>query len=116
MKTIDHEELSRYLMEKFDYPVKKRLKYAFILGSIEPDYNPVTYLRGSVKVEKFRGHNFENAHVCIEKLIDKIETKSMTEVKRCYLLGKLIHYIADAFTFPHNNTFKVGLIENCLYE
>lgn len=33
-----------------------------------------------------------------------------------YLLGKLIHYIADAFTFPHNNVFKRNLVQHCKYE
>ena len=35
---------------------------------------------------------------------------------RNYLLGKLIHYIADAFTFPHNNVFKGNLVQHCKYE
>lgn len=111
MKTKNHEELSCYLMEQVDYPVKNKLKRALILGSIEPDYNLITYLRGSIKVEKLRGHNFDNAHHCIETLIDKIETGIMSEVKRWYLLGKLIHYVADAFTFPHNKVFKGNLAE-----
>ncbi|GLB28494.1 hypothetical protein LAD12857_04170 [Lacrimispora amygdalina] len=116
MKTKDHEELSRYLMEQFEYPIKKNLIHALILGSIEPDYNPITYLRGSMKLQKLRGHNFENAHTCIEKLIRKLDTQSMSEVKRCYLLGKLIHYVADAFTFPHNKAFNGSLSEHCAYE
>jgi len=116
MQTRDHEELSRYLMEKFDYPVIKILRQAFILGSIEPDYNPITYLRGTIKKQRFRGHNFENAHDYIETLIDKIEAENISEIKRCYLLGKLIHYVADAFTFPHNKAFTGSLAEHCLYE
>ena len=116
MKTKDHKELSDYLMTQFHYPVKKELRRAVILGSIEPDYNPITYLRGSLKIEKFRGHNFENAHHCIKRLIYKIETGNMSEIKRCYLLGKLLHYVADAFTFPHNKAFKGTLAEHCSYE
>ena len=116
MKTKNHEELSCYLMEQVDYPVKNKLKRALILGSVEPDYNLITYLRGSIKVEKFRGHNLGNAHRCMETLIDKIETGIMSEVKRWYLLGKLIHYVADAFTFPHNKVFKGNLAEHCSYE
>lgn len=86
MKTKDHRILSYYLMAQFDYPVKKSLKHALILGSVEPDYNPFTYLHGSLKTEKFRGHNFDNARKCIVSLIHKIETEEMSELKRCYLL------------------------------
>ena len=81
-----------------------------------PCYNPFTYLHGSLKTEKFRGHNFDNARKCFVCLIHKIETEEMTEIKRCYLLGKLIHYVADAFTFPHNNVFKGNLVQHCKYE
>ena len=52
-----------------------------ILGSVEPDYNPFTYLHGSLKTEKFRGHNFDNARKCIVCLIHKIETEDMSELK-----------------------------------
>ncbi|WP_147324403.1 MULTISPECIES: hypothetical protein [unclassified Clostridium] len=78
------------MMAQFNYPVKKSLKHALILGSVEPDYNPFTYLHGSLKTEKFRGHNFDNARKCIVCLIHKIETEDMSELKRCYLLSKLI--------------------------
>ena len=33
-----------------------------------------------------------------------------------YRLGKLMHYIADSFTFPHNRIFSGTLREHMLYE
>ena len=33
-----------------------------------------------------------------------------------YRLGKLSHYIADAFTWPHNNTFSGTLRAHMAYE
>ena len=95
---------------------KRGKQDALLLDCVEPDYNPFTYLHGSLKTEKFRGHNFDNARKCFVCLIHKIETEEMTEIKRCYLLGKLIHYVADAFTFPHNNVFKGNLVQHCKYE
>ncbi|WKY45100.1 zinc dependent phospholipase C family protein [Eubacteriaceae bacterium ES2] len=112
----DHKALSRYFMEHMNYPVEYKLKKAVVLGSIEPDYNPVTYLRGSIKKQRFRGHNYENTRECITKLVRKIQYKNMSERKKCYLLGKLLHYIADAFTFPHNSGFSGSLLDHCAYE
>ena len=40
----------------------------------------------------------------------------MSEFKQCYLLGKLIHYVADAFTFLYNKVFKGNLVQHCKYE
>lgn len=69
---------------------KRGKQDALLLDCVEPDYNPFTYLHGSLKTEKFRGHNFDNARKCIVCLIHKIETEDMSELKRCYLLSKLI--------------------------
>ena len=33
-----------------------------------------------------------------------------------YTLGKLTHYLADAFTFPHNETFPDTLMDHHRYE
>lgn len=106
----DHKDLSRYLMEHMDYPIEYRLKKVVVLGSVEPDYNPATYLRGSIKRQRFRGHNYENTRECIFKLVQKIQNKKMSERKKCYLLGKVLHYIADAFTFPHNSEFSGSIV------
>ena len=73
-----------------DNLIAKKYHREFVIGSVAPDYNPFTYLHGSLKTEKFRGHNFDNARKCIVCLIHKIETEDMSELKRCYLLSKLI--------------------------
>lgn len=51
MRTADHMNLSRYIMDHMDAGASKLQKAAFIFGSIEPDINMLTYFRGSIRRE-----------------------------------------------------------------
>lgn len=117
MRTADHMNLSRYIMNHMDAGASKLQKAAFIFGSIEPDINMLTYFRGSIRgEEKLRGHNYENVMKYMEKLIKKLEKGGMGTVRQSFLLGKLVHYVADSFTYPHNSIFPGNLREHCQYE
>lgn len=89
---------------------------AFILGSIEPDKNPFIYLHGLTCGVKFHGHNYENVLSVMKKLFVSMQRQEHFGVWGYYHLGKLTHYVADAFTFPHNGMFCGNLIEHCKYE
>lgn len=115
MQLQDHINLANILWKYFDIKASKGCKLAFILGSIEPDINFITYFRGSMKHEKMRGHNYDNVISHMGKLISKIQM-STKQVLKYYKLGKLIHYVADSFTFPHNKEFTGNLEEHCRYE
>ena len=52
MRTADHMNLSRYIMDHMDAGASKLQKAAFIFGSIEPDINMLTYFRGSIRGEE----------------------------------------------------------------
>ena len=117
MRTADHMNLSRYIMDHMDAGASKLQKAAFIFGSIEPDINMLTYFRGSIHgEEKLRGHNYENVMKYMEKLTKKLEKGGMGTVRQSFLLGKLVHYVADSFTYPHNSIFPGNLREHCQYE
>ena len=117
MRTVDHMNLSRYIMDHMDAGASKLQKAVFVFGSIEPDINMLTYLRGSIHgEEKLRGHNYENVMKYMEKLTKKLEKGGMGTVRQSFLLGKLVHYVADSFTYPHNSIFPGNLKEHCQYE
>ena len=121
MRTADHMNLSRYIMDHMDAGASKLQKAAFIFGSIEPDINMLTYFRGSIHgEEKLRGHNYENVQKYMEKLTNKLTKKfekgGMGTIRQSFLLGKLVHYVADSFTYPHNSIFSGNLREHCQYE
>ena len=81
----------------------------------------LTYFRGSIHgEEKLRGHNYENVQKYMEKLTNKLTKKlekgGMGTIRQSFLLGKLVHYVADSFTYPHNSIFPGNLREHCQYE
>lgn len=89
---------------------------AFLAGCAEPDLNAATYLKGSFHGQRFRGHNYPNLLPRIEKLLYKLEHADGATPLYYYRLGKLSHYLADAFTYPHNQAFSGTLREHMQYE
>lgn len=120
MKTIDHKLLANELIEEFMPKATRLSKKAFYLGCIEPDYNPLSYLRGSLKAKWLRGHHHDNSkwHIdSLSKALERAKEHSKNPGKRYYFrLGKLIHYMTDAFTFSHNSVFPGDLSEHRQYE
>lgn len=117
MKTIDHYLLGEKILKEISLHMTKFEKEVFLLGCEEPDINPFTYLKGSIKYEKFHGHNYNNSKKLIKNYIKKLESgHNKWKILKYYRLGKLIHYIADAFTFTHNDLFQGSLREHVAYE
>lgn len=116
MQTKDHKMLAEFLIHGMKYYIPPFYIKAFLLGSVEPDINKFTYLHGLIRGEKFHGHNYENIMPVMKKLFYSIEKKQNLGIREYYHLGKLMHYIADAFTFPHNRMFKGNLRDHWEYE
>ena len=94
----------------------RRYEWAFLFGSVQPDCNPFTFLRGSFRARTFGGHRFSNSQHYIHTRIRKLQRCSVWQVRHYYTLGKLTHYLADAFTYPHNETFPDTLMGHHRYE
>lgn len=94
----------------------KRYELAFLFGSFQPDCNPLTYLKGSRRARKLRGHNFTNSRLYIESHIKLLQARTRWNIWQYYTLGKLTHYLADAFTYPHNEHYPESLIAHRQYE
>lgn len=111
MKTETHFKLALSLSLKYlaDRPLFGRA--FFVAGCVEPDIDPFSYLKGFT-VRPFFGHNWENAKKYILNCAEKAECGRAGYFE----MGKFVHYLCDAFTFPHNAGFKGGLYEHVLYE
>lgn len=116
MQTRDHKVLAEFLVSEIKQELSTIYIKAFILGNVEPDRNPFTYLHGLVRGVKFHGHNYENILPVMDKLFDSLHGKKHWGAREYYYFGKLLHYVADAFTLPHNRIFKGNLREHCRYE
>ena len=116
MCSKSHLHLGKYLAEHYMEHVSKRYIQAFLIGCVQPDKNPVTYLKGSVQHQWLRGHNYLNAAGFMQRICQRLEHKKLLTIFDYYTLGKLIHYIADAFTRAHNSDFSQNLLEHRQYE
>ena len=103
--------LSAFLMDLV--PVRKA---AFLYGSVEPDIILVSYLSGSMHGKSFHGHDYRNMSKRIQSVLARMQEGKGHGLVHSYRLGKLIHYIADSFTFPHNEMFHGSLRSHMLYE
>lgn len=116
MRGQSHHCLGRYLAELYMSSTPKMYIKAFQLGCIEPDRNPATYLKGSLRFQWLRGHNFLNARRFMKRISLRLERKERLNLWDYYTLGKLIHYTADAFTYAHNTDFSPQLSDHMEYE
>ena len=116
MRGKSHISLGHYLIKHYMPDLPQRHANAFLLGCIEPDRNPATYLKGSLRFQWLRGHNYRNAQRFMRRISLRLEEKETLNLLDYYTLGKLIHYTADAFTYAHNETFPENLSDHRIYE
>ena len=116
MRGKSHHSLGAFLVQQYMDTVPKHHVKAFLFGCVQPDRNPVTYLKGSFRCQWLRGHNYQNARRFMRKISRRLEGKEKLNLFDYYTLGKLIHYTADAFTYVHNDVFADKLAEHRAYE
>ena len=111
-----HKLLASMLLESAHGFRAQRYELAFLFGSFQPDCNPLTYLKGSRRARKLRGHNFSNSQLYINQHIRMLQERVRWNIWQYYTLGKLTHYLADAFTYPHNDNYPESLLDHRRYE
>lgn len=116
MKLKDHIKLGKFLLNSTDHKLSFRQRAAFLFGCIGPDINPISRVRGTSSEDYFHGHNAEYIREYIDRFINKIDSNEKFSVYNYLTLGNIIHYLADSFTFAHNDHFKGCLKEHRRYE
>ena len=116
MRGKSHMELGNYLVERFIPGLPFYFRSAFLMGCVQPDKNPATYLKGSLRYQWLRGHNYPNARRFMGRLARRLEKKAALGLWDYYSLGKLVHYTADAFTAAHNDFYLSSLRDHRQYE
>ena len=116
MRNKSHALMGRILLREYLPGLSKTGERAFLLGCTQPDKNPATYFKGSLRSQWMRGHNYGNASRYMMRLALRLDGKTHYTPWDCYCLGKLIHYTLDAFTYPHNHHFGKGLSHHRIYE
>lgn len=116
MQKRSHQLLAASLLQSENGFDARRFELAFLFGSFQPDCNPFSYLKGSVRSYTLRGHNYTNSQPYINRHIDRLQRRDHWTMWQYYTLGKLTHYLADAFTYPHNENYGDSLLSHHQYE
>ena len=116
MQTKDHLALGHFLLRTTADIGLHRNAGPILLGCMEPDYNLATYLRGLKDHRAFHGHHAENSFSHIAACIRSVEKRGLCSRWDCFRLGAMLHYVADAFTWPHNTFWTGGLVQHAAYE
>lgn len=116
MQKRTHALLARALLRSGAGFPARRFEWAFLFGSFEPDVNPFSYLKGSLRYNKLKGHNYANSRAYINARILKLQRRRRWTIWHYYTLGKLTHYLADAYTYPHNENWPDTMIRHHCYE
>lgn len=116
MQKRSHKLLASALLQSTQGFHARRYELAFLFGSFQPDCNPLSYLKGSLRAYTLRGHNYTNSQPYICAHIQKLQCRSRWNIWQYYTLGKLTHYLADAFTYPHNANFPNSQLDHHRYE
>jgi hypothetical protein len=116
MQKRSHWLLASTLLRRYQGFPRKQYEWAFLLGSCQPDCNPLSYLKGSLRGRFLRGHDFSNSRSYLNSRIRRLRERTRWTLWHYYTLGKLTHYLADAFTFPHNETYEDSLTAHRRYE
>lgn len=112
MRKKSHIVLARYLVKESRDKELQKHKYAFYLGSVLPDIKP-SFI--------YRRHEIAETFPALQKQIRllsaaELGTEEKKESRYYRHLGEVSHYLADYFTFPHNQKFTGGFREHCSYE
>lgn len=116
MQTKDHLALGHFLVTNTGHPGLTKHQRAFLLGCVEPDCNKITYMRGISRFKNLRGHNAQNSCMYIMKCFRQIQMNGICGASDYFVLGTVLHYVADAFTWPHNAFWVNSLREHMTYE
>ncbi len=111
MRKKSHISVANYLLNSHGMEYLQGHKKSFYLGSILPDCVPSFITRR---------HCIEDTIDILKKEIDKVTehydaTQGLTPYF-CRHLGVITHYVADYFTFPHNETYPGNIKDHCVYE
>lgn len=116
MQKRTHTLLARTLLRSEMGFSARRFELAFLFGSFQPDVNPFSYLKGSLHYNKLKGHNYQNSRAYINAKIQKLQRRRHWTMWQYYTLGKLTHYVADAYTYPHNENYPCTMLDHHCYE
>lgn len=97
-----------------DHIESEQMRYhrtAFCFGNLLPDLKP-----SFVTVRHEYHVNFETVCTSIRQLVEECGRFEFDSAHYWMRAGEVAHYVADYFTFPHNEHYTGTLVEHSYYE
>lgn len=116
MRTTDHLALGVFLVKEANDAALSRHSRAFLIGSVEPDYNIASYVRDTVKRREISRHGADQAFPYAAKCMAAFEKHGLSGFGGYFMLGTMLHFVADAFTYPHNAFWSDSMAAHITYE
>ncbi len=111
MRKKSHISLARFLVKGLENEILSRRWKAFYVGSLLPDCRP-----SFLTVRHEYDETIEMVEAKIRRLVKLRENRKEDSMRYMIDLGQVFHYLADYFTFPHNNHYPGNLKDHCIYE
>lgn len=111
MQNKDHYLLGCFILKRYGACIEPICQKLFLLGCVEPDWNLVTYTRGSIKHRFLHGHNAENVQKHLTHMTERLMKTGVHTPLQWFYFGAALHYLADSFTFAHNRIFTGSIID-----
>ena len=106
MRKKSHISLAGQIMNSMELDNVFDYRLPFYVGSIWPDCRP-SFVTTPHKFDI----TFDDIERKISKFIANYDKDKGMNMRRCAGLGVIIHYIADYFTFPHNDHYPGNVKE-----
>lgn len=116
MNIADHVALAEWLLRHAHRPLSRAAALGVLVGSALPDCNPFTYLSGVPCHQGLHGHNAEVREKTIGRLLRRVRRGNVGGFFAGVRLGIALHYLADAFTYPHHAYYPGTLRDHLAYE
>lgn len=117
MKQNDHLALAVHLLQIRPQAWRVRaMREALYAGSVLPDRNPATYLYGALQAARPAGHDLPYSYPHMLRLLTDLLRGGVHSRRQAYRLGALMHYLADALTYPHTPGFRGNMLAHNRYE
>lgn len=111
MRKKSHVILANCLADHIESQQMKYHRTAFCFGNLLPDLKP-----SFVTVRHEYHVNFESVRTSIRQLVEECGQFEFDSAHYWMRTGEVAHYVADYFTFPHNEHYTGTLVEHSYYE
>lgn len=111
MRKKSHISLGKYLVEASDIRELRKHRKAFLVGCILPDCKP-SFITKRHEIQE----TYELVKDQIRMLSEDYNIMRFNQIFYWRKSGEILHYIADFFTYPHNEIYEGTLRDHCKYE